>query len=126
MKTAFIEIFKLASQSGLNYQVKIAEIAKNVIQEIEKAENKIHFERVNSDVNGNPRFAVHFLQCKPSSYNSGNLINDYNNTCKLMNKIGGRKFNNKQFGGGIVFSSYCLPEIEKDINDLKLNEDLKV
>jgi hypothetical protein len=37
---------------------------------------------------------------------------------KRARKIGGKKFHNKQFGGGIVFQSYSDNELEKDIAQL--------
>lgn len=59
--------------------------------------------QVNNDTNGNPRLVVHFLNfLKPSESYS---INDsYELALKRAKKIGGRKFHNKQYGGGIVFS----------------------
>jgi hypothetical protein len=75
------------------------------------------FTRVNNDVNGNPRYVIHFLDCAPDAWTGENARNNhyalterYAWTCKLMNTVGGRKFHNKQFGGGIVFQSYSLPE----------------
>ena len=66
-------------------------------------ESKVNFKRINNDVNGNPRYVFHFLE----------LSNDYNEALKIAKKIGGRKFHNKQYGGGIVVQSYNL-EIEQD------------
>ncbi len=67
------------------------------------------FTRVNSDINGNPRYVIHFLRCCPDSWKKG-IPERYEATCKLMNKIGGRKFHNKQYGGGIVFQSHSIPK----------------
>ena len=66
------------------------------------------FTRVNNDVNGNPRYVIHFL----------NIADNYENAVKLANKIGGRKFHNKQYGGGIVFQSYSLTDTIKRINSI--------
>lgn len=76
------------------------------------------FTRVNNDVNGNPRYVIHYLRCCPESYKTQSLADSYAATCKLMNKIGGRKFHNKQYGGGIVFQSYSLPGTIKHIERL--------
>lgn len=73
---------------------------------------EIEYIRVNSDVNGNPRFVCHFL----------NLSDNYERAIKLANKLGGRKFHNKQYGGGLVFSSYNLENLTKQINELKENK----
>lgn len=70
--------------------------------------DKIQFTRVTSDINGNPRYVCHFV----------NLANSYTEAVKLANKIGGRKYNNKKYGGGIVFQSYSLGELVKVINEV--------
>lgn len=76
------------------------------------------FTRVNNDVNGNPRYVIHFLECCPETWKD-DISSRYAATCKLMNKVGGRKFHNKQYGGGIVFQSYSLPETIESINRIK-------
>ena len=93
---------------------------------------QIDFTRINNDINGNPRYVCHFL----------NLVNDtdrakadyleslarqskfsisylYDIALDKARKIGGKKFHNKQYGGGISFQSYSLPELEGQILDLK-------
>lgn len=64
--------------------------------------------RISNDINGNPRHVVHFLALRPEGNNS-----TYEQVIKAANKLGGRKFHNKQYGGGIVFTAYeCeMPEI---------------
>lgn len=79
---------------------------------------KLNWTRVNSDTYGNPRYVVHFLSVSPEKYNAHTLGNHYAATVKLMNRIGGRKFHNKQYGGGIVFQSYNLLETEQRIFEL--------
>jgi len=66
------------------------------------------FTRVNSDSNGNPRYVLHFLK----------LADKYNDALILAKNQGGRKFHNKQYGGGIVFMSYNLNSLTKDLNNL--------
>jgi hypothetical protein len=78
----------------------------------------MNFERVNNDSNGNPRYVVHFLECEPDSWKDEPFDKRYQRVIKLMNKINGRKFNNKQYGGGIVFSTYNLDSLEKQIKEL--------
>ena len=60
---------------------------------------EISFYRMNSDTYGNPRYACHWLE-----FNT----NTYEEAIYKAKKIGGRKFHNKQFGGGIIFQSYNL------------------
>ena len=71
---------------------------------------KIEFTRINNDVNGNPRYVCHFL----------NIADDYNTAVKLANKIGGRKYHNKKYGGGIVFQSYNIDATAQKINEIKI------
>ena len=77
----------------------------------------IQFSRVRNDVNGNPRFVCHFLNLDIHGIESGiGVIDRYALAVKLANKIGGKKFSNKQYGGGIVFQSYSLGELVSAIN----------
>jgi len=79
-------------------------------------ETKYSWTRVNNDINGNPRYVVHFLnilnqdEMGPGSYEAA---------IKRANKIGGRKFHNKQYGGGLVFQSYNIYETEKYLEKAK-------
>ena len=86
---------------------------------------KDDFTRVNSDVYGNPRCVIHYLSCCPERYKTWPIDASYKATCKLMNRIGGRKFHNKQYGGGIVFQSYSLSETISHIERLLKEEDGK-
>lgn len=87
--------------------------------------NKIEFTRINNDVNGNPRYICHFYA----------LINENDRHCtegwgiqqtsvlydiavKRANKIGGKKYHNKKFGGGIVFQSYNIQDTERSILEI--------
>lgn len=72
--------------------------------------------RVNNDVNGNPRYVVHFLDIMPKKFEGDhNIMTRYDQTVKWANKLGGKKFSNKQYGGGIVFQSYNIVDTEKFI-----------
>ena len=55
------------------------------------------FTRIKHDVNGNPRFVTSWL---------GYGFETYSDAIQAANKIGGRKYHNKTFGGGIVFQAY--------------------
>lgn len=88
----------------------------------------MEFTRVNNDVNGNPRYVVHFLELLNNSEQEEirskakpfEAITDmYNFAVKKANKIGGKKYRGKDFGGGIVFQSYNNNDLEKRINELK-------
>jgi hypothetical protein len=66
--------------------------------------------RVNNDVNGNPRYVIHFLALlteEEKDYNGLSLDSRYGVAIARAKKLfGGKKFHNKKYGGGIVFQSY--------------------
>jgi hypothetical protein len=77
------------------------------------------FTRVNNDTNGNPRYVIHFLDMDVHGYESGlQLTERYRLAIKLANTKGGKKFHNKQYGGGIVFQSYNLQDTCDTLNKL--------
>lgn len=76
----------------------------------EKARRTLSLTRVNSDTYGNPRYVVHFLALSGSG-------GDYAATIRKARKIGGGKFHNKQYGGGVVFQSHNVPDIVESVNE---------
>lgn len=93
--------------------------------------SKINFTRINNDVNGNPRYVVHFLQILTPSEKEGAINTRFYETYGLnavsqlyalavqrSHKIGGRRYHTRAYGGGIVFSTYNTTELEKDIKAL--------
>ena len=67
--------------------------------------------RIKNDTNGNPRFVVHFTDLEPSAMRDANraaftLPERYARVLTHARKLGGRKFHNKTFGGGVVFQAY--------------------
>lgn len=80
----------------------------------------IEWTRINNDVNGNPRYVCHFLNLLPDYIKDGGdgIETKYKKAIKLAKAIGGKKFHNKQYGGGIVFQSYNIKETETQINNL--------
>lgn len=84
------------------------------------------FTKINHDMNGNPRYVIHFLQLNTQYEHDApmwdkdgrglmTIHRKYELAIKRANRIGGRKFHNKQYGGGIVFQSYSLPATIRDI-----------
>lgn len=80
------------------------------------------FTRIKNDVNGNPRYVCHFLALN-TNHEKDNTPNDWNRISNLYamavkraNKIGGRKYHTKSYGGGIVFQSYNLQDTINHIN----------
>ena len=79
-----------------------------------------NFTRVNNDVNGNPRYVIHFMDILNTEERMSIPFSKiYEYALKKAKKIGGKKFDNKQYGGGIVFQSYNLENTWKKIQDLK-------
>lgn len=78
----------------------------------------MEFTRITNDVNGNPRYVVHFLELLNDN-DTGSIEEQYRIAVNKANKIGGRKYNTKSFGGGIVFQSYNLKNLEENINEIK-------
>lgn len=75
-------------------------------------DRKVTFKRIKNDVNGNPRYVCHFLDMDVHGAKAGlSLSERYEIAIKLANKIGGRKYSRKSFGGGLVFQSYSLDEL---------------
>jgi hypothetical protein len=91
--------------------------------------DKITWTKIKHDVNGNPRYVCHFLELTTEKDKeiAGNGLDRvsilYNLAVKRANRIGGRKYHTKSYGGGIVFQSYALDEIEAAIQRLKQDED---
>jgi hypothetical protein len=73
--------------------------------------------RIKNDVNGNPRKVVHFLEFitfedhQTAEGRRRSVSNLYELALQKARRVGGKKFHNKQFGGGIVFQSYCDNEL---------------
>lgn len=101
------------TSSNLKMRIKTMDYTEN---------NKLEYNwtRINNDVNGNPRYVIHHLvfvqDIKITSIES--LSERYPIACNRAREIGGKKFHNKQYGGGIVFQSYNLQDTEKAINNL--------
>jgi len=66
------------------------------------------FTKIKHDVNGNPRHVCHFLQ----------FSRNYADALAIAKTLGGKKFHNKQYGGGIVFQCFSLPDLCNRINEI--------
>ena len=75
--------------------------------------------RINNDVNGNPRYVIHFLQClTDKECENLSITQRYTFAVNKMRQIGGKKYHNKSYGGGIVFQSYNTTDLVNQINNL--------
>ena len=91
---------------------------------------KDDFTRVKNDINGNPRFVAHFLAFTTPDDLAGymgldKITQKYNLALSRAKALGGRKFHNKQYGGGIVFCTYSLNTLCDEINSLMEKEATK-
>lgn len=74
---------------------------------------EVVFTRVNNDINGNPRYVCHFTRISLGGLREEDTIQTrYEKALLKAKAFGGRKFHNKQYGGGIVFQSYNLNELK--------------
>ena len=91
------------------------------------------FTRVNNDTNGNPRYVIHFTKLISDkdeaeireNFGASLAINPLNFTSYCYDeavlkakKIGGKRFHNKQYGGGIVFQHANVNRIVERVNEL--------
>jgi hypothetical protein len=80
----------------------------------------IDFTRVNNDVNGNPRYVIHFLDILNAEERMTlPFAKKYEYALKKGKLLGGKKYDNKQYGGGIVYQSYNIENLEKKLIELK-------
>ena len=68
----------------------------------------VEFYQVNNDVNGNPRYVVHFLA----------FASDYETAKQRANSIGFKVYRGRDFGGGFVGQSYYLNDTAQKIAQL--------
>lgn len=74
--------------------------------EVTDEQPQIDFTRINNDTNGNPRFVCHFLVFLSPKDKFTSLEERYQLALSRSRQLGGKKFHNKQYGGGIVFQMY--------------------
>ena len=75
------------------------------------------YTRIKHDINGNPRYVTHFLNLlttkeKDELSHTITILDGYRIALNRAKTIGGKKFHNKQYGGGIVFQSYDLESLD--------------
>lgn len=79
----------------------------------------IDFTRINNDYYGNGRVVCHFFNLlTEEEKNKYDIETSYNIAVKRANKIGGRKYHTKNYGGGIVFQDKGEKRLTERINEL--------
>lgn len=91
---------------------------------------KDNLTRVKNDVNGNPRYVIHYLALLTDEEKADNsldaILSRYGVAiAKARSLFGGKKFHNKQYGGGIVFQSYNVEVELALINAIHIAQDNK-
>lgn len=81
-------------------------------------------EKITPDTNGNPRYVTHFLnflsKAEQDQFKGIKAVQkQYDLAVEKARKIGGRKFNTKSFGGGIVIQSFNPQKTESQILALR-------
>lgn len=111
-----------ASQDALFKQEPTRKLAEQIRAHIaEETSNKVnpsHFTRIANDTNGNPRYVCHYTHLSSPVDRDADISQRYTLALARARAIGGRKFHNKQYGGGIVCQSYNLQETCNSINNL--------
>lgn len=80
----------------------------------------MEFTRIANDINGNPRYVFHFLNFITEQESQGLTFDQkYKLAVKKAQKLGGKIYRGKSFGGGIVFTSY---NIQSTVLRLRLNQ----
>lgn len=76
------------------------------------------FDRVRSDSNGNPRYAIHYTNFCLLESEEVSICADYANVVHIAKSVmpGSRKFHNRQYGGGIVIQSYNIHDEVDRVN----------
>ena len=86
--------------------------------------------RLNNDVNGNPRYAIHFLKLntraeKNRTFTNYSTTDLYDIAVQRAKQLGGKRYHNKQYGGGIVFQCFNTTQLLDEIENLILELNLK-
>lgn len=86
----------------------------------------VSYTRINNNANGNPRLVVHHLELLTSEELDSSFLSwagvKYDLALMRAKPMGGKKYHNKSYGGGIVFQEYegCLDNtIERCFNSFE-------
>ena len=81
------------------------------------------FTKISHNVNGNPRYACHFLHLDVHGWQSNLSVSArYDIAVQLGKALGGKKYHTKGYGGGIVFQCFNLHDLCEQINRLTNKE----
>jgi hypothetical protein len=119
----------LASLDTIVYQTYISTPEEDIeflkAKRIAEIEESLNQNRQPNDVNGNPRYAIHFNAMFSDNEHTTQILRSegveerYVKAVFRAKKIGGKKFHNKSFGGGIIFQSYNTRQLAEQIVSLQ-------
>lgn len=81
---------------------------------------KIEFQTVSNNANGHPRYVCHFLSLltqKESNDDKLSISDKYAIALYRAKAIGGKKYHNRKYGGGIAFATFNLESKERQIKE---------
>ena len=82
-----------------------------------------NFTKVDCNSSGNPRYVCHFLRLvTDAESNQHDVSTLYNIALHRAKKLGGKKYHNKSYGGGIAFATFSLDDTVREINELMEKE----
>ena len=65
------------------------------------------FDRIKNDINGNSRFVCHFLDLETATPDRQSTLPErYDRVLKCARQLGGRRYHNNSYSGGVVFQAY--------------------
>ena len=79
---------------------------EHIEKELAAELNSRHAVRLRNDVNGNPRFCLHWTFLEGTHNHGIDITHRYERVLREAKKLGGRKHHTKSFGGGVVFQCY--------------------
>lgn len=81
------------------------------------------FTRIDNDVNGNPRYVLHFLKMVPEGCRNEDIETQYAAAVHLAKAVGGRRYHTAKYGGGIVFQSYNTYDLADKLSGILFEAD---
>ena len=73
-------------------------------------------ESIDSNGYGNPRYVMHWCSVSSEVCKSNDIMQKYNEVLDFCKPLGGKKYHNKKYGGGIAFTTYNLQSLCDKIN----------
>ena len=77
------------------------------------------FKKISHDTNGNPRYVCHYMALLSEEEKIHADINSrYEIALAKSRALGGKKYHNKSFGGGIAFVSFNVTDLKQSVDSI--------